>query len=108
MLHNLPQRKGSCLRVFTKTPKKPNSALRKVAKVAFNNLKARNCHIPGIGHNLQRHSTVLIRGCRVRDLPGVNYRTIRSAYDLRSVRERVTSRSKYGVSLAELEMQEQL
>lgn len=97
MLFNKPQRQGSCLRVFTKTPKKPNSALRKVAKVGFNNKKARDCHIPGEGHKLQKHSTVLIRGCRVRDLPGVNYRVIRGKFDLRGVAGRMTSRSKYGV-----------
>ena len=102
MLHKKPQRKGSCLRVFTKSPKKPNSALRRVAKVIFNNRKARHCHIPGQGHTLQRHSTVLVRGCRVRDLPGVNYRTIRGLYDLRSVQNRVTSRSKYGVKLTDV------
>lgn len=102
ILYKKPQRKGTCLRVFVTTPKKPNSALRKVAKLRFNNKKTRSCHIPGESHTLQKHSTVLIQGSRVRDLPGVNYRAIRGLYDLKGVTHRMSARSKYGVKASNL------
>ncbi len=90
------QKKGICLKVFTRTPKKPNSALRKVAKVRLtNNLKV-TAYIPGEGHNLQEYSTVLMRGGRVQDLPGVKYHLIRGKLDFIGLKERKTSRSKYG------------
>ena len=95
-LKKCPQRKGICLKVYTKTPKKPNSALRKVAKIKLTNNYSVICYIPGIGHNLQEHSVVLIRGGRVQDLPGVKYHIIRGKYDLSGVVSRKTSRSKYG------------
>jgi small subunit ribosomal protein S12 len=92
-----PQRKGQCLQLFLKSPKKPSSGKRKVAKVMLSTGKKVNCHIPGMGgHNLQRFSTVLIRGCRVRDIPAMKYRAIRGKYDLKYIYERLTSRSKYG------------
>jgi len=91
-----PQRKGVCVRVFTRTPKKPNSALRKVARVKLTTGKTITGYIPGEGHNLQEHSVVLVRGGRVKDLPGVKYHLIRGKYDLHSIRKRKQSRSKYG------------
>lgn len=96
-LQQCPQKFGVCLRVTTTTPKKPNSGLRKIAKIRLTNQKNVLAHIPGIGHNLQEHSCVLIRGGRVRDIPGVQYRVIRGLHDCRPVYERKTSRSKYGV-----------
>ena len=91
-----PQRRGVCLRVFTATPKKPNSALRKVARVRLTNGREVNAYIPGVGHNLQEHSVVLIRGGRVKDLPGVRYHTVRGSLDTSGVTERRNGRSKYG------------
>jgi small subunit ribosomal protein S12 len=95
-LMNCPQRRGVCLRVYTQTPKKPNSALRKVARVRLTNGYEVTTYIPGIGHNLQEHSVVLIRGGRVKDLPGVRYHIIRGTLDASGVTERRQSRSKYG------------
>lgn len=93
-----PQKKGTCLKVFVMSPKKPNSATRKVAKVLLiSNKKTSNCHIPGVKHSLQKYSTVLIRGGRVKDLPGVKYRLIRGKFDLKRVYDRVKARSKYGI-----------
>ena len=91
-----PQKKGVCLRVYTRAPKKPNSALRKVAKIRLTNSLDVIAYIPGEGHNLQEHSMVLIRGGRVKDLPGVKYHVIRGKLDLQGVFNRQTSRSKYG------------
>lgn len=91
-----PQKRGVCTRVFTTSPKKPNSALRKVARVRLVNGIEVTAYIPGEGHNLQEHSIVAIRGGRVRDLPGVRYHVIRGAYDAASVQNRMQSRSKYG------------
>ncbi len=96
-LHECPQRRGVCTRVFTTTPKKPNSALRKVARVRLTNHMEVNAYIPGEGHNLQEHSIVLIRGGRVKDVPGVRYHIIRGALDTQGVSGRKRSRSKYGV-----------
>jgi len=96
-LHECPQRRGVCTRVFTTTPKKPNSALRKVARVRLTNHMEVNAYIPGEGHNLQEHSIVLIRGGRVKDVPGVRYHIIRGALDTQGVSKRKRSRSKYGV-----------
>jgi small subunit ribosomal protein S12 len=96
-LHECPQRRGVCTRVFTTTPKKPNSALRKVARVRLSNHMEVNAYIPGEGHNLQEHSIVLIRGGRVKDVPGVRYHIIRGALDTQGVSNRKRSRSKYGV-----------
>ena len=98
-LTKCPQKKGICLKIFTKTPKKPNSALRKVAKVLLTNKNKIISYIPGIKHSLQEHSIVLIRGGRVPDLPGVKYHLIRGKYDLLGILERKTSRSKYGTKL---------
>lgn len=98
-LKKCPQRKGICLKVYTRTPKKPNSALRKVAKVKLTSKYTVITYIPGIGHNLQEHSIVLIRGGRVQDLPGVKYHMIRGKYDLLGILKRTTSRSKYGTKL---------
>jgi small subunit ribosomal protein S12 len=95
-LQKNPQKKGVCIKIYIRTPKKPNSALRKVAKVKLTNDYSTICYIPGIGHNLQEHSMVLIRGGRVQDLPGVKYHIIRGKYDLLGVYLRKTSRSKYG------------
>jgi small subunit ribosomal protein S12 len=94
-----PQKKGVCLKVFTRTPKKPNSAIRKIARVRLSTKKELTVYIPGEGHNLQEHSVVLIRGGRVKDLPGVRYHLIRGKYDLQSVKGRKQGRSKYGVKL---------
>ncbi len=95
-LGNCPQRRGVCLRVFTQTPKKPNSALRKVARVRLTNGREVNAYIPGVGHNLQEHSVVLIRGGRVKDLPGVRYHIVRGTLDTTGVADRHRGRSKYG------------
>jgi small subunit ribosomal protein S12 len=95
-LANCPQRRGVCTRVYTTTPKKPNSALRKVAKVRLTNQREVISYIPGEGHNLQEHSVVLIRGGRVRDLPGVRYHVLRGVLDTQSVKDRKQRRSKYG------------
>ena len=95
-----PQKRGVCTKVSTTTPKKPNSALRKVARVRMTNGMEAWTYIPGIGHNLQEHSVVLIRGGRVRDLPGVRYHIIRGTLDTQGVRERNQSRSKYGAQRA--------
>ena len=95
-LMQCPQRRGVCLRVFTATPKKPNSALRKVARVRLTNGREVNAYIPGVGHNLQEHSVVLIRGGRVKDLPGVRYHIVRGTLDAAGVGDRRKSRSKYG------------
>ena len=95
-LKNKPQRKGICVRVYTINPKKPNSAERKVAKVRLNNGKFVIGYIPGEGHTLQEHSLVLIRGGRVKDLPGVKYHFVRGVYDLQPVLKRRNARSKYG------------
>jgi small subunit ribosomal protein S12 len=91
-----PQRKGVCLKVYTRAPKKPNSALRKLVKVRLTNSIDIIAYIPGEGHNLQEHSMVLIKGGRVKDLPGVKYRVIRGKLDVQGVLNRKTSRSKYG------------
>lgn len=91
-----PQRRGVCTRVYTTTPKKPNSAMRKVARVRLTNGKEVNVYIPGEGHNLQEHSIVLIRGGRVKDLPGVRYHIVRGALDTAGVNDRKQGRSKYG------------
>jgi len=96
LLNNCPQKKATCLKVFTVAPKKPNSASRKVVKVFFSS-KSVDCHIPGIKHSLQKYSTVLIRGGRVKDLLGVNFRVIRGKFDLHRVYDRWKSRSKYGI-----------
>ena len=95
-LKSCPQKKGVCIRVFTRTPKKPNSAIRKVARVKLSNNLTITVYIPGEGHTLQEYSTVLIRGGRVKDLPGVKYKLIRGKFDLLGVKNRKTSRSKYG------------
>ncbi|RMG00685.1 MAG: 30S ribosomal protein S12 [Nitrospirae bacterium] len=95
-LQNCPQRRGVCTRVYTTTPKKPNSALRKVARVRLTNGIEVTAYIPGIGHNLQEHSIVLIRGGRVKDLPGVRYHIVRGALDTMGVEQRRQGRSKYG------------
>ena len=95
-LKGCPQKRGVCLRVYTTTPKKPNSALRKVARVRLTNTIEVTAYIPGVGHNLQEHSIVLIRGGRVKDLPGVRYHIIRGALDTAGVSDRRRSRSKYG------------
>nr|UXD06246.1 ribosomal protein S12 [Eutreptia sp. CCAC 1914B] len=92
-----PQRRGVCTRVYTTTPKKPNSALRKVARVRLSSGFEVTAYIPGIGHNLQEHSVVLIRGGRVKDLPGVRYHIIRGCLDAAGVKNRANGRSKYGV-----------
>ena len=95
-LDSCPQRRGVCVRVYTTTPKKPNSAMRKVARVRLTNKKEVNSYIPGEGHNLQEHSIVLVRGGRVKDLPGVRYHIIRGALDTAGVASRTQRRSKYG------------
>ncbi|NTV51464.1 MAG: 30S ribosomal protein S12 [Candidatus Firestonebacteria bacterium] len=96
-LKGCPQRRGVCVRVYTVTPKKPNSALRKVARVRLTNGMEVTCYIPGEGHNLQEHSIVLIRGGRVKDLPGVRYHIVRGTLDTAGVQNRNKSRSKYGL-----------
>ena len=95
-LERSPQRRGVCLRVFTTTPKKPNSALRKVARVRLTNGREVNAYIPGVGHTLQEHSVVLVRGGRVKDLPGVRYHIVRGTLDTTGVDGRNRGRSKYG------------
>ncbi len=95
-LASCPQRRGVCTRVYTTTPKKPNSAIRKVAKVRLTTGMEVICYIPGVGHNLQEHSIVLVRGGRVKDLPGVRYTIVRGALDTAGVKDRKKSRSKYG------------
>jgi small subunit ribosomal protein S12 len=95
-LESCPQRRGVCVRVYTTTPKKPNSAMRKVARVRLTNGKEVNAYIPGEGHNLQEHSIVLIRGGKVKDLPGVRYHIIRGRLDTQGVDGRTQRRSKYG------------
>ena len=95
-LKGSPQRRGVCTRVYTTTPKKPNSALRKVARVRLTTGVEVTAYIPGIGHNLQEHSIVLVRGGRVRDLPGVRYKIIRGTMDTAGVRDRKKARSRYG------------
>ena len=95
-LQAAPQRRGVCVRVYTQTPKKPNSALRKVARVRLTNGIEVTTYIPGVGHNLQEHSIVLIRGGRVKDLPGVRYHTVRGTLDCAGVSDRRQGRSKYG------------
>lgn len=96
-LKNCPQKRGVCTRVYTTTPKKPNSALRKVARVRLVNGFEVTAYIPGEGHNLQEHSIVMIRGGRVKDLPGVRYHIVRGTYDTSGVEDRNRGRSKYGV-----------
>ncbi|KAB2965906.1 MAG: 30S ribosomal protein S12 [Thermoanaerobaculia bacterium] len=95
-LQQAPQKRGVCVRVYTQTPKKPNSALRKVARVRLTNGIEVTTYIPGVGHNLQEHSIVLIRGGRVKDLPGVRYHVVRGTLDSVGVQNRKQSRSKYG------------
>ena len=95
-LNKSPQKRGVCTRVYTTTPKKPNSAMRKVARVRLTNGKEVNAYIPGEGHNLQEHSIVLVRGGRVKDLPGVRYHMVRGSLDTAGVKDRRQSRSKYG------------
>jgi small subunit ribosomal protein S12 len=95
-LERCPQKRGVCTRVFTTTPKKPNSAMRKVARIRLTNNIEVTGYIPGIGHNLQEHSIVLIRGGRVKDLPGVRYHVIRGSLDCEGVQDRLQGRSKYG------------
>ncbi len=95
-LQSCPQKRGVCVRVYTSTPKKPNSALRKVARVRLTNGIEVTSYIPGVGHNLQEHSVVMIRGGRVKDLPGVRYHIIRGSMDTSGVNDRRQGRSKYG------------
>jgi small subunit ribosomal protein S12 len=95
-MQQCPQKRGVCMRVYTTTPKKPNSALRKVARVRLTNGIEVTSYIPGVGHNLQEHSVVLIRGGRVKDLPGVRYHIVRGTLDTAGVADRRQSRSKYG------------
>lgn len=98
-LKSCPQKRGVCTRVYTTTPKKPNSAIRKIARVRLTSGFEITAYIPGIGHNLQEHSVILVRGGRVKDLPGVRYRVVRGALDTTGVKNRIKSRSKYGVKL---------
>ena len=95
-LSNSPQKKGICLKIFTRTPKKPNSAMRKLVTLKLSNKYKVNAYIPGEGHNLQQYSTVIIRGGRVKDLPGIKYTLVRGKLDFLGLKKRVTSRSKYG------------
>jgi small subunit ribosomal protein S12 len=95
-LKSCPQKKGTCLKVFKTTPKKPNSALRPVARVILSTKIAVNCHIPGITHKIRKFSTVLVRGGRVKDIPGIKYRLIRGKFDFAGLLERKTRRSTYG------------
>jgi len=95
-LKGSPQRRGVCTRVYTTTPKKPNSALRKVARVRLTSAVEVTAYIPGEGHNLQEHSMVLVRGVRVKDLPGVRYKIVRGALDTQAVKDRQQARSRYG------------
>lgn len=97
-LDKCPHKKGTCTKVFITTPKKPNSAARKTVKVILlSNKKTIRCHIPGIKHTLQKYSTVLVKGAKVRDLPGIKYRVIRGKFDLKRVYDRTKARSKYGI-----------
>ena len=96
-LQNCPQKKGVCVKVTTMTPRKPNSAIRKIARVKLSNTQIVTAYIPGEGHNLQTHSSVLIRGGGTKDLPGLRYKTIRGKYDLQGVKNRKNNRSLYGV-----------
>lgn len=96
ILKECPQKRGVCLAVRTMTPKKPNSALRKIARIRLTNNMEGTAYIPGIGHNLQEHSVVLIRGGRVKDLPGVRYHIVRGSLDTQGVKDRKQARSKYG------------
>jgi len=96
-----PQKKGLCIKVFTRTPKKPNSAIRKLARLRLSNNIKVNAYIPGEGHNLQDYSTVLIRGGRVKDLPGIKYHLVRGKYDFAGLKSRKTARSKYGTKKIE-------
>lgn len=98
-LRGCPQKRGVCTRVYTVTPKKPNSALRKVARVRLQNKMEVICYIPGVGHNLQEHSIVLVRGGRVKDLPGVRYHIVRGTLDTQGVTDRKQGRSKYGTKM---------
>jgi len=100
-LTSCPQKKGLCIKVFTRTPKKPNSAIRKLARLRLSNNIKVNAYIPGEGHNLQDYSTVLIRGGRVKDLPGIKYHLVRGKYDFAGLKSRKTSRSKYGAKKVE-------
>ena len=95
-LQSCPQKKGVCLKIFIRTPKKPNSAKRKLAKIRLTNKKIISGYIPGEGHNLQEHSVVLIRGGRVKDVPGLKYKIIRGVYDFEGLKQRKQARSKYG------------
>lgn len=101
-LTSCPQRKGTCLKAYTQTPRKPNSALRKVARVLLSNKIKVTAFIPGIGHNVQKHTTVLVRGGRTKDLPGLKYKVVRGKFDVMGVANRVTSRSLYGVKKPQL------
>lgn len=101
-LVSCPQRRGVCTRVYTTTPKKPNSALRKVARIRLTNGFEVTSYIPGVGHNLQEHSVVLIRGGRIKDLPGVRYHIIRGTLDSAGVKNRMQARSKYGAKKAKV------
>ena len=98
-LQESPQKRGVCTRVYTQTPKKPNSALRKVARVRLTNGIEVTTYIPGVGHNLQEHSIVLVRGGRVKDLPGVRYKIIRGSLDTQGVKNRKQARSRYGAKM---------
>jgi small subunit ribosomal protein S12 len=98
-LKSCPQKRGVCVRVYTTTPKKPNSALRKVARVRLNGGVEVTAYIPGVGHNLQEHSIVLVRGGRVKDLPGVRYKIVRGALDTQGVKNRKQARSRYGAKM---------
>jgi small subunit ribosomal protein S12 len=95
-LKGSPQKRGVCVRVYTKTPKKPNSAIRKLAKIRLSNKREIIAYIPGEGHNLQEHSVILVRGGRVKDMPGVKYKVIRGALDAQGLKQRTQARSKYG------------
>ena len=95
-LQDSPQKRGVCLRVYTKTPKKPNSAIRKIAKIRLSNKREIIAYIPGEGHNLQEHSVVLVRGGRVKDMPGVKYKVVRGVLDSQGLKQRTQARSKYG------------
>ena len=103
-LKGSPQRRGVCTRVYTTTPKKPNSALRKVARVRLSSGIEVSAYIPGEGHNLQEHSMVLVRGGRVKDLPGVRYKIVRGALDTQGVKGRKQARSRYGAKLQRLQL----
>jgi small subunit ribosomal protein S12 len=98
-LEKNPQKKGVCLKVYTRTPKKPNSAIRKIAKIRLTNKFEVIAYIPGEGHNLQEHSVILLRGGRVKDLPGVRYHLIRGKYDFQGITNRKKARSKYGTKI---------